>query len=205
MPSNNSKTVARETHDRENLLLEGVNLPERARLLHLASGREWVVGWRTGGGPAFYDGPDRVYQFNADNQLRRVYLDGSKLAAEGGKLCELKRPEPVDPGASADVQAQKVRLRWQPIDAANQRNVLNQWAETRRQLQESLQLLHARDLSNGVMAEMNRDSANSPQVAQTNGLSWESVGMNALAMLERTRGWLVSITDNPEIAAQPNA
>ncbi|GAB5515908.1 hypothetical protein [Rhodopirellula baltica] len=197
--------MARETHDREDLLLEGVNLPERARLLHRASGREWVIGWRTGGGPAFYDGPDRVYQFNADNQLRRVYLDGSKLAAEGGKLCELGRSEPTNPNSPAGDRTQKVKLVWQPIDSAVQRNVLMQWATTRQQLLAALNLFRERDLPNETSDHMGSTHTNSTQYTQTSAFSWESVGIDALEMLEKTNGWLVSITDNPEIAAQPNA
>lgn len=197
--------MARETHDREDLLLEGVNLPERARLLHRASGREWVVGWRTGGGPAFYDGPDRVYQFNADNQLRRVYLDGSKLTAEGGRLCELRRPEPTNPDGSAGDRTQKVKLVWQPIDSAIQRNVLEQWAETRQQMLTALELFRERDLPNVTIAATAPDGSNSTLSTQTSIYIWESVGIDALEMLDRTSGWLESITDNPEIAAQPNA
>ncbi|MEO9594598.1 hypothetical protein [Rhodopirellula bahusiensis] len=197
--------MARETHDREDLLLEGVNLPERARLLHRASGREWVVGWRTGGGPAFYDGPDRVYQFNADNQLRRVYLDGSKLAAEGGRLCELRRPEPTNPDGSAADRTRKVKLVWQPIDSAIQQNVLEQWAETRQQMLTALERFRERDLSNVTIAATAPDGSNSTLSTQTSIYIWESVGVDAFEMLDRTSGWLVSITDNPEIAAQPNA
>ncbi|WDQ15613.1 hypothetical protein [Rhodopirellula sp. P2] len=193
--------MARETHDREDLLIEGVNLPERARLRHGASGREWVIGWRTGGGPAIYDGPDRVYQFNADNQLRRVYLEGCKLAAQGGKLCELKRAEP----APADNRIQKVGLVWQPIASANQQNVLQEWAATRQQLLDALQSTRERDLPTGTTADTGPTITNSPQNSQTPSFSWESVGIAPEIMLERSHGWLVSITDNPEIAAQPNA
>ncbi|KLU02876.1 hypothetical protein RISK_005172 [Rhodopirellula islandica] len=192
--------MARETHDREDLLVEGVNLPERARLRHSASGREWVIGWRKGGGPAIYDGPDRVYQFNRDNQLRRVYLEGSKLAAQGGKLCELKRPEP----SPTDDRIQKVQLIWQPIDSASQQNILQQWAETRQQLLDALQSARARDLPTGVTTDPGAIVTNSPQNSQTSEYSWESVGIAPEKMLDRTHGWLVSITDNPEMAAQSN-
>ncbi len=81
----------RKLSDREDLLAEGVNLPERGRITEPNKGREWIVGWRDGTALSLFDGADRVFQFNTSGQLRRVFLAGQKLAARDGELSRLTR------------------------------------------------------------------------------------------------------------------
>lgn len=81
--------MTRKLSDREDLLVEGVNLPERGRVTDLSSARQWIVGWREQSALSLFDGPDQVFQFNTSGRLRRVFLDGQKLAASAGRLTRL--------------------------------------------------------------------------------------------------------------------
>ncbi len=83
--------MTRQLSDREDLLAEGVNLPERGRVTESKTGREWLIGWRDRTAVSLFDGVDPVFQFNRSGQLRRVFLDGQKLAADGGQLTRLTR------------------------------------------------------------------------------------------------------------------
>lgn len=87
--------MTRKLSDRGDLLVEGVNLPERGRVTDSCSGREWVLGWREQSALSLFDGPDLVFQFNMSGRLRRVFMDGQKLAVAEGRLTRLvQRAEP---------------------------------------------------------------------------------------------------------------
>ncbi|MCC9656483.1 hypothetical protein [Rhodopirellula halodulae] len=189
--------MARQTHDREDLLAEGVNLPERARLRHLPTDREWLIGWRKDGGPAIYDGPDRVFQFNAKNELRRVYLDGEKFAAQDKSLCRMVRPTASQQCQSTDraQSTERVRMQWQPLSPAGAERIAEEWATTRDSFLSSLESAAAERL-----ARSNGDSSRKDSV-----YDWQSVGCDSETLLKRTQTWLKSISNNPAIAAQPNA
>lgn len=49
------------------------------------------LGLRPDGGWSIYMGEDPVFQFNASCELRRAYVGGVKLVAEGEKLLRLQR------------------------------------------------------------------------------------------------------------------
>lgn len=83
--------MVRHLSDREDLLAEGVNMHERGRVTELATDREWIVGWRDRTAASLFDGVDPVFQFNTSGHLRRVFLDGQKLAANQGGLTRLTR------------------------------------------------------------------------------------------------------------------
>ncbi|MCM2372387.1 hypothetical protein [Aporhodopirellula aestuarii] len=83
--------MVRHEADREDLLVEGVNLPERGRISDSRDDHAWVLGWRSPAAVSVFDGVDPVFQFNTSGQLRRVYLDGQKLAAQNGRLSQMVR------------------------------------------------------------------------------------------------------------------
>lgn len=83
--------MAREEHDREDLLKEATALVERAELL-LGGGRESVVaGFRRDGAASVYFGAEPAYHFNSRGELRRAYSDGLLFKAEKGRLASLRR------------------------------------------------------------------------------------------------------------------
>ncbi len=83
--------MAREEHDREDLLTEARSLVERASLRIVGAADEVVVGFRRDGCASVYLNPDRAYHFNTAGQLRRAYVDGLLYKAESGLLASLRR------------------------------------------------------------------------------------------------------------------
>lgn len=81
--------MARESSDREDLLREATALVERAEIQVPSFDQPVVVGFRRDGAASFYLSPDIVYQFNAQRQLRRAFLDGQLYKAAGGQLAAL--------------------------------------------------------------------------------------------------------------------
>lgn len=88
--------MAREEHDREDLLKEATALVERAEL-RLGGGRESVVaGFRRDGAASVYFGAEQAYHFNSRGELRRAYCDGLLFKAEKGRLASLRRHRSPD-------------------------------------------------------------------------------------------------------------
>ncbi len=83
--------MPRKLSDRENLLAEGVNLPQRGRIADVITGRQWIVGWRAQSAFSVFDGANLVFQFNTSGCLRRVYINDRKLVAHQGRLAVLTR------------------------------------------------------------------------------------------------------------------
>lgn len=81
--------MARQEHDREDLLRDGHALVVRGEMF--VGDIKVVVGFRAGGQLSVFWGVDPVIQFNAGGQLRRLYCDGMKYTAENGRLCLLSR------------------------------------------------------------------------------------------------------------------
>ena len=98
--------MAIEERDREDLLRDGRTMSVRGEFT--CGEATMLIGFRRRGQASLYVGPDRVYQFDATAQLRRVFLDGRKYAADSGALVQLCRDsrggrvelsrQPVDPG-----------------------------------------------------------------------------------------------------------
>ncbi len=88
--------MAREEHDRENLLGEAQALVERASLEVAGYQPEVFVGFRRSGGASFYFGPDRVYHATSAGALRRAFVDGRLYKAEHGRLVALRRRRSAD-------------------------------------------------------------------------------------------------------------
>ncbi len=81
--------MALEEQDREDLLRDGRMMPLRGECV--INGVTVVAGFRNRGQLSLYCGPDPVFQFNAERQLRRVYFQARRFAAENGYLAELTR------------------------------------------------------------------------------------------------------------------
>ncbi len=88
--------MARDAHDRENLLAEATALVERVSLRLDDSDEEILIGFRRDGGASFYLGADCVYQTNSAGQLRRAYVDERMVKAENGRLVLLTREHTAD-------------------------------------------------------------------------------------------------------------
>jgi hypothetical protein len=83
--------MAREGHDRENLLAEAKALVERASVALPGCVEEVLVGFRRDGGASFYFGAEPVYQFTSVGHLRRAFVGGLLYKAERGRLVSLTR------------------------------------------------------------------------------------------------------------------
>lgn len=83
--------MAREEHDREELLAEATALVERAEIVDRASGRHVVFGFRRNGALSIYFESDPVFHFNSRNELRRAYINARLVKAEKGRLVALER------------------------------------------------------------------------------------------------------------------
>ena len=86
--------MAKQEQDREDLLRDGKQMLLRGECP--VDGVVVVVGFRSQGQASFYFGPDPVFQFNENGELRRVFFNGKRYAAIQGRLCELVRPESSD-------------------------------------------------------------------------------------------------------------
>jgi hypothetical protein len=83
--------MARQEHDREDLLREATAMVERASVRVAFWPEPVFVGFRRSSSLSIYFGGDPVYQFNAAGELRRAFVDGLLYKAEGGRLIEIRR------------------------------------------------------------------------------------------------------------------
>jgi hypothetical protein len=83
--------MAREEHDREDLLREATALVERAELRFPHVREPVVIGFRRDGCGSIYLGAEPTWHFNTQNELRRAYIEGRLVKAERGRLVSLER------------------------------------------------------------------------------------------------------------------
>src|SRR5687767_3585112 len=83
--------MAREEHDREDLLREATAFVDRAEFAVSGFASPVFVGLRRDGAASIYVNSDRVYHFNAAGELRRAYCDGLLYKADRGNLVSLDR------------------------------------------------------------------------------------------------------------------
>lgn len=83
--------MAREEHDREDLLREATALVERVELRTASEGAPVVIGFRRDGCASVYFGGDPVYHFNTRNALRRAFVDGQLWKADRRQLVAMHR------------------------------------------------------------------------------------------------------------------
>ena len=91
--------MAKEEHDREDLLAEAKTLIERVRLEIPGHVEPVIVGFRPDGSVSFYFGAQPAYHFTSSGQLRRAFADDFLYKAEQGRLVSLRRdrtPEAVN-------------------------------------------------------------------------------------------------------------
>ena len=82
--------MAKQEQDREDLLRDGHQMSIRGETI--INGIVVTIGFRSLGQLSMYCGADPVFQFNADHQLRRVFFEGERFAADAGRLVLLQRP-----------------------------------------------------------------------------------------------------------------
>lgn len=82
--------MAREEHDREDLLREAVALVERCEL-ELPGPRHVFAGFRADGCASVYFDGDPAWHFNTRGQLRRAFVAGLLYKAQGCCLIRLER------------------------------------------------------------------------------------------------------------------
>ena len=83
--------MAREEHDREDLIREATALGQRAEMRVAGEDDLVVVGFRDNGCGSVFFGADPVYHFNSHDLLRRAYADGRLIKAQQGELVALTR------------------------------------------------------------------------------------------------------------------
>lgn len=85
--------MARESHDREDLLAEATALVRRAEVgWPNDAGREAIVcGFRANGCASVYFSADWALHFDSQNRLRRAYINDLLIVADAGRLASLRR------------------------------------------------------------------------------------------------------------------
>ncbi|MBI2479263.1 MAG: hypothetical protein HYV60_11705 [Planctomycetia bacterium] len=83
--------MARQEHDREDLMREATALVRRVELQLPGLADSWVVGFRRGGQASIFVGADPVFQFNTVGELRRGFWNGRLVKAESRQLVYLER------------------------------------------------------------------------------------------------------------------
>jgi len=83
--------MARQEHDREDLLAEAKALVERIHLQAAGLPEAVTVGFRRDHSASFYFGARHVYQFNSAGCLRRAFVDDLLYKADRGRLAWLRR------------------------------------------------------------------------------------------------------------------
>lgn len=84
--------MAREIHEREDLLRDATALVPRIQLRMMGAGKpcEVFAGFRKNGALSLYFDDDPVYHFNSTGELRRAFVDNHLLKAEEGKLIAMQ-------------------------------------------------------------------------------------------------------------------
>ncbi|MBX9790601.1 MAG: hypothetical protein K2Y37_16915 [Pirellulales bacterium] len=106
--------MARQAHDREDLLAEATALVRRAELITDDAAGPVVFGLRANGCASVYLSPDWALHFNSTGAVRRGYLDGRLITAERGELFALERRRTTD----------EVELRRRPLLPAESAQLL---------------------------------------------------------------------------------
>jgi hypothetical protein len=83
--------MAREEHDREDLLRQATAYVDRAEFGVAGFPFPVFMGFRRDGAASVYCGPEQVYHFNEQGELRRAYRDGLLYKADRGGLVSMER------------------------------------------------------------------------------------------------------------------
>lgn len=88
-PGHATQVMAKQVQDREDLLRDGRQMAIRGETT--INDIVVTIGFRDAGQMSLYCGPDPVFQFNAGQQLRRVFFAGERYAADARHLVRLDR------------------------------------------------------------------------------------------------------------------
>lgn len=83
--------MARDEHDREDLMREASGLNPRAEIHSPRLAQNLVFGFKPQGGLSLFFGVQPVYQFNSAGEFRRGFIDGRLFKAVNGSLVSLER------------------------------------------------------------------------------------------------------------------
>ncbi|KAA1261068.1 hypothetical protein LF1_36120 [Rubripirellula obstinata] len=173
--------MARQIHDREDLFRDGTQMPIRGRTQ--IDQAEVVVGFRQTipeglcGSASLYWDQDPVYQFNSSGELRRVFLNGQRYAAENGVLMRLNQSRNRSSPDQTETPAGRLKLN--PIAVAD-----NETSEILAHLHRCLSQLHA-------------------SLRQSDPPRWQTHGENTEAFCERLADWIGTIEVPCKIASSP--
>ncbi len=167
--------MARHTHDREDLLRDGVAMTRRGRLdLNRA---EVFIGFRPQGQLSLYWDQDPVFQFDPAQKLRRVYWEGRRIKAAGGQLLSLTPSPTSNPMPKASTVSQ-LRFVGHPLSAAEQSCIL-------QDLERRLQQIRA---------------AMSAELENTGGEGLQTVGESEQEFAGRVVAWIDALPSPPSVA-----
>jgi hypothetical protein len=122
------RVMARHESHREDLLAEATALVERVEFAIAGEPEPVVVGFRRNGAAGIYFGQDTAYQFNADGELRRAFIDDRLYKADRGRLASLDRQR-------TDEEVQLVR---HDLDAPESKRFLDEMQQRVRRLGQAL-------------------------------------------------------------------
>lgn len=90
--------MARQSHHREDLLRDATAFVPRILLQITIQSQpcEVFAGFREPESLAIYFDDDAVYQFNSQGELRRAFVDGQIIKADGGQLVTWERNETAE-------------------------------------------------------------------------------------------------------------
>ncbi len=124
--------MAREEHDREDLLREATALVERIELRTVSEAEPIIIGFRRDGCASVYFGGDPAYHFNTQNELRRAFVAGQLWKADQGRLIAMQRTR----------TGTQVEMHSQPLPATTQQDALQELQLQMDRLAEDLVALH---------------------------------------------------------------
>jgi len=125
--------MAKQKADREDLFREGTAMPIRGRLL--IDQQDVVIGFRDDGAFSLYWDQDPVFQFDADRQLRRVFLNCNRYKSQNRRLVRLTQP-----AADQTAAVGRLRLLEETVSADEEAQILQRLTGCLQQIQEHLAL-----------------------------------------------------------------
>ncbi|OYP28447.1 hypothetical protein [Rhodopirellula sp. MGV] len=178
--------MAKNTQDREDLLRDGVAMVVRGRIWLekltedgvVVEGNpddqlEIVIGFRRDGRLSLYWDQDPVFQFDADQALRRVYLGGKAYRAEGGRLCLIEKR------SNERVAVSRLQLETTALSTTSEAAILQRLGDCLQQVAQRLNAM----IHNPVEGDL------------------EVVGETRAAYAQRVLDWIESLPQPVPIAA----
>ena len=122
--------MAKFKADREDLVREGTAMPIRGRLW--IEQNEIVIGFRRDDACSLYWNQDPVFQFDANQQLRRVFYQSTRYKSRDRRLVRLTQL----PADEAE-RASRLRLIEEIISAEKQTEILQRLTDALQQIQQA--------------------------------------------------------------------